>query len=119
MNRRYDFPLGEICKVVKESHANQFPLEEALEKALEVLHQALKSNNPAFAPVIVQTFELALRIITGAIYKVMGTVPTRERRNSVLRSIKQMSDGLSKATNIDSQPVQEFFDAVSTFLANM
>ena len=119
MNRRYDFPLGEICKVVTESHTNQFPLEEALEKALEVLHQALKSNDPAFAPVIVQTFELALRIITGAIYKVVGTVPTREKRNSVLRSIKQMSDGLSKTTNVDSQPVQEFFDAVSTFLANL
>lgn len=117
MNIRCDFPLGDFGKIVSESHTTH-PLEEAMEKIMDLLHHALKGTDQVYAPVIIQTFELALRIFTGAIYK-LGSDQMRENRDSVLRSIRNLTTAISKTGYSDIDSTQEFCDVVSAFLGNM
>ena len=119
INRGYDFPLGEICKIVSQSHASH-PLEDAMDKILDVLQMILKNNRTIYALTVVQTFGLALQIFCGALYKLGGNEQMQENRASVLRSIKGMSDGLKKLDDADfAKKTEQFYDEMCKFLTRM
>jgi hypothetical protein len=120
LNRLYKFPHGQIRLVVLGTYVSH-PICDFLSKVMGVLQLAInKCDDDQFVAVMVQAFELSLRLFTGYLASLGGAIPEatmflKDPRDVVLQSIQKIRPKVDRFDELSRRFLDVCSDFISTY----